>query len=388
MTCLKRLDLVNTRQLKRVQWEKIKWLPQVLNWDQCGCGYGNFEEGKGWLSRKTQLTSINEGGDAFPLISVSNASVFKSLEDSSPLWKNCFTQFYIRISPCARQQQQQQQINKVVAPDYASKGRFLYRRVYDRMKEKHATAPVCFRRYLDMDGVKSLNRIGRTGVKAIARQTELLWLQDNDFLTSLTDLDLEDSEIVEECRIERCHTMHNIFDESEEKDIRGLRRLWVSELLKLKTVYDGCGDFLSLQHLYLWWCPNLTGLFYYPYFPSLETLEIRYCPRLECIYKREGTQGERAFPRLRTLCLWDLRKLEIVYDGYLPALKKLKVGRCPKLQKLPILPPPTSNKGDPIEIQGESKWCENIKWAQEESGRTGRPINFKKVQSPRWFYNH
>ncbi|RWR79031.1 disease resistance-like protein [Cinnamomum micranthum f. kanehirae] len=390
MTSLKRLDLVNTRQLKRVQWEKIKWLPQVLNWDPCGCGYGYFEEGRGWLLRKTQPTSINEGGGLFPLISVSNASIFKSLEDSSPLWKNCFTQFYIRISPCARQQQQQQQINKVVVPDYASKGRFLYRRVYDRMKEKHAIAPVHFRRYLEMGGVKSLNRVGRTGIKAIARQTELLWLHDNDFLTSLTDLDLESSKIVEECQIERCHTMHNIFDKDpEEKHIRGIRRLWVSELLKLKTLYDGHHDFLSLQHLSLWWCPNLTTLFSYPYFPNLETLEIRFCPRLECIYKRKGTRGERVFPRLHTLCLWDLRKLKILYDGYLPILKKLKVGRCPKLQKLPILPPSTSNNGDPdaaqpIEIQGESKWCDNIKW--EGRGGTRRPINFKKVQSPRWFY--
>ncbi|XXG39980.1 hypothetical protein AAC387_Pa01g0806 [Persea americana] len=395
MTCLKRLDLVNTRQLKRVQWEKIEWLPQVLNWDQCGCGYGYIEEGRGWLSRKTRLTSINEGGGAFPLISVSNASIFHSLEDSSPLWKNFFTQFYIRISPCARQQQQQQQINKVVAPDYASKGRFPYRRVYDRMKEKHATAPVRFRRYLEMDGVKSLNRVGLAGIKAIARHTELLWLHDNDFLTSLTDLDLEDSEVVKECRVERCHSMHNIFDESEEKHICGLRRLWVSELLKLKTVYDGRRHFLSLQHLCLWWCPNLTSLFYFPFFPSLETLEIRYCPRLECIYKtKEAYIGEAAFPRLHTLFLWDLRKLEIVIEGYLPALKKLKVGRCPKLQKLPILPPPTSNNGDPdaaqpIEIQGESKWCDNIKWAWDKRGRgTRRPINFKKVQSPRWFYNH
>ncbi|XXG39968.1 hypothetical protein AAC387_Pa01g0795 [Persea americana] len=338
MTCLKRLDLVNTRQLKRVQWEKIEWLPQVLNWDQCGCGYGYIEEGRGWLSRKTRLTSINEGGGAFPLISVSNASIFHSLEDSSPLWKNFFTQFYIRISPCARQQQQQQQINKVVAPDYASKGRFPYRRVYDRMKEKHATAPVRFRRYLEMDGVKSLNRVGLAGIKAIAQHTELLWLHDNDFLTSLTDLDLEGNEVVEECRVERCHSMHNIFDKGAKKHIRGLRRLWLSELLKLKTM-------------------------------------------LECIYKTKGAYiGEEAFPRLHTLFLWDLRKLEIACSGYLPALKKLKVGRCPKLQKLPILPPPTSNEGDPIEIQGESKWCDNIKWAQEEveEGGTRRPINFKK----------
>ncbi|XXG39931.1 hypothetical protein AAC387_Pa01g0764 [Persea americana] len=247
-----------------------------------------------------------------------------------------------------------------------------------------------------MDGVKSLNRVGLAGIKTIAQHTEFLWLRDSDFLTSLTDLDLEDNEVVEECRVERCHTMHNIFDKGAEKDIRGLRRLWVSELLKLKTLYDGQQDFHSLQHLYLWWCPNITSLSYWPYFPKLETLEIRYCPRLECIYKKQLLYiGEHAFPRLRTLCLWDLRKLEFVCRGYLPALTKLKVGRCPKLHKLPILRPPTSNNGDPdaqpIEIQGESKWCDNIKWAQEEEeeGRgTRRPINFKKVQSPRWFYNH
>ncbi|XXG79530.1 hypothetical protein AAC387_Pa09g0578 [Persea americana] len=89
--------------------------------------------------------------------------------------------------------------------------------------------------------------------------------------------------------------------------------------------------------------------------------------------------------------------LYFLCDGYLPELKKLKVGQCPELQYLPILPPPTSNMaahdGDPdaaqpIEIQGESKWCDNIKWALEEERDTRRPINFKKVLSPRWFYNH
>ncbi|KAJ8630295.1 hypothetical protein MRB53_023618 [Persea americana] len=88
LTCLKCLDLVNMRQLKRVQWEKIKWLPQILNWDQCG--YYNFKHDRGCLSSETQQTSANEGG-AFAIISVSNANIFETLNDSSPLWENCFT---------------------------------------------------------------------------------------------------------------------------------------------------------------------------------------------------------------------------------------------------------------------------------------------------------
>ena len=187
--------------------------------------------------------------------------------------------------------------------------------------------------------------------------------------------------------------MHNIFDASPKKHIVGLSRLWASKLFKLKTVYDGRKDIVSLQHLNLWWCPNLTSLFDQIELPNLEMLEISFCPRLNCFFQNKDAKGQIVLPWLHTLCLWDLQVLDFVCDGYLPALKKLKVGHCSKLQKLPILPPISNKKaynGDPdvpqpIQIQGESKWCENIKWAQEEEdeeeGSTSRrcPINFKKV---------
>ena len=144
-------------------------------------------------------------------------------------------------------------------------------------------------------------------------------MRDSDFLTSLTILDLEGNKNFVECWIERCHSMHNIFDASPKKHIVGLSRLWASKLFKLKTVYDGRKDIVSLQHLNLWWCPNLTSLFDQIELPNLEMLEISFCPRLNCIFQNKDAKGQIVLPWLHTLCLWDLQMLDFVCDGYLPA---------------------------------------------------------------------
>ncbi|KAL5974482.1 hypothetical protein ACLOJK_031147 [Asimina triloba] len=41
LTLLQELHLSGVKQLRRVDWEKVQWLPEKLEWDQCGCCSGS-----------------------------------------------------------------------------------------------------------------------------------------------------------------------------------------------------------------------------------------------------------------------------------------------------------------------------------------------------------
>ncbi|KAL5986761.1 hypothetical protein ACLOJK_015094 [Asimina triloba] len=101
LTLLERLDLIGVAHLKRVQWDKIKWLPKMLNWDQCDC------------SAVPSPAEKFTDGDPGASISVSDASIFRGLGKFSLQWKNCFPKFHIYISPCRKQHKKKDEVSTV-----------------------------------------------------------------------------------------------------------------------------------------------------------------------------------------------------------------------------------------------------------------------------------
>ncbi|XXG70338.1 hypothetical protein AAC387_Pa06g3119 [Persea americana] len=94
---------------------------------------------------------------------------------------------------------------------------------------------------------------------------------------------------------------------------------------------------------------------------KLETLEIRFCGKLERLFEEDGVSGKDVFPQLKELSLWELGKLKSICSGNLPALEKLKIHGCRLLQKLPLLIG-TDCKLKDVVIGGEKEWQKNLKW--------------------------
>ncbi|KAF9594773.1 hypothetical protein IFM89_034756 [Coptis chinensis] len=150
-----------------------------------------------------------------------------------------------------------------------------------------------------------------------------------------------------------------------------LQIIWIYNLSGLRTVFNkvyGEGHFGSLTHISVEFCPKLVSLVTSSSegFKSLETLTIRFCVRLEEVFAdKSRTTSDAAknqallFPKLHTLCLWELSSLKSISGPhvYFPNLKKIIVGGCPKLHKLPNHFNSVGLAGQqPIEIKGEFEW--------------------------------
>lgn len=146
---------------------------------------------------------------------------------------------------------------------------------------------------------------------------------------------------MKECRIGSCRRIENMFsgDKPDLDILTSLEVIWASDLLQLtalcRGVYGG-RSFALLKHIYLQFCPRLVTLFTSGvYLQSLQTLDIRFCSRLENVFQQElGGEGG-LLQSLCSLCLVHLPKLKSVCNGVLPQLRKVRIRKCPKLKKLP-----------------------------------------------------
>ena len=121
------------------------------------------------------------------------------------------------------------------------------------------------------------------------------------------------------------------------------------------------------------------------YAPSLELLSVRHCYQMveiigsdECgEYSEIEQQSLNILSRLKELFLENLRNLKSIYKRALPfpSLKEIGVFRCPNLRKLPLNSNSATNTSQNIE--GESRWWEELEWEDENLKRTITPY-FKK----------
>ncbi|KAE8721199.1 putative Disease resistance protein family [Hibiscus syriacus] len=117
--------------------------------------------------------------------------------------------------------------------------------------------------------------------------------------------------------------------------------------------------------------------------PNLRYLQISWCAKMEEILS-EGRLGDVAdvvgipyptpFLNLHTLGLYRLPELKSIYWGDalpFPCLKRIYMGDCPKLKKLPLNS--DSAKGNHIPINGERDWWEQLEWENEATRNAFMP---------------
>ncbi|XP_077245924.1 disease resistance protein At4g27190-like [Tasmannia lanceolata] len=353
-TRLRRLDLLDTKSLLSVDWERIRLLPQELIWNHC--------EGKN-----------GDGSGAF--ICVTSAEFFGSLKASSPLWnQNCFSRFRFCISPYEEQRTVDEDILHLRGEQ------FFYNNYYTQSRRHSFANPKShLDRHLEIRGDGRLgDKIsGSKFVDGVLGHTDSLTLCNNMFVTSLSVLEnVRDMAELKECEITKCNNLENVFvgKTAMISSLRCLEKLCLSHLARLRTVCEGTierGSFTSLKSICIEFCPRLVKLFSSDVcLGTLETLEIRFCARLEEMFQGGRIEGS-SLQRLHTICLWELPHLTSIYNGHcqLRALKKLKVKGCPKLRKLPLRvivddPDPIAAPTK-VEVEGELKWWNQLNWEGE-----------------------
>ncbi|CAN6834216.1 unnamed protein product [Brassica oleracea] len=129
--------------------------------------------------------------------------------------------------------------------------------------------------------------------------------------------------------------------------------------------------FRSLSRVDIVNCEGLRDLTWLMYAPSLTNLHVEMSFQTEEIISREKVMkidGEKLttpFLKLESLSLVFLYAVKSIYWGPLPfpALKYLKVHRCPALRKLPL--DSASAKGCGLVLDAYKEWLRDVEWEDE-----------------------
>ncbi|CAH8382485.1 unnamed protein product [Eruca vesicaria subsp. sativa] len=136
-------------------------------------------------------------------------------------------------------------------------------------------------------------------------------------------------------------------------------------------------SFPSLSTVRLSYCHGLKDLTWLLFAPNLTVLTVAISTRVEDIISKEKAADiliEEAgtiipFRKLEHFQVYNLPKLKSIYWSPLPfpRLKKLNIGRCPNLRKLPLDSKSGSSiPGEELVIHnGEQYWIEKVEWEDE-----------------------
>ncbi|XP_008240920.1 PREDICTED: putative disease resistance protein At4g19050 [Prunus mume] len=301
LTDLKHLDLPDLKSMHAIDLGKIKRIPQEVNCDKGGI----FE-------------CADIGGDK-PSISVSGSTIFQFLDENPQLWETKFKRFHFSV---IEKQGEDGDIN-------GCKDELFFRDLYSYTRH----FPKEHDRSLEIHGSYSLPK----GFESVLQHADYTSLVDNDRISCLSEIGADNVKVMKGCWIERCSEMKSILH-GEEADVRlgsSLEILWISNLPKLSSLYNGKEDlecFKNLKHLYLDCCPMIVSAF--PSSQLLENLEIfhvQFCERLTTLFESDSPSGS-TLKKLRTLYLLELPELTRI-GIKLQAQVTLEVMECPKLSK-------------------------------------------------------
>ncbi|KAJ3704782.1 hypothetical protein LUZ61_008487 [Rhynchospora tenuis] len=317
---LRRLDLISVCQLKRVPWHKLrKPLPEVFNLVQHEYKVmGN----QGLVVQDTVEESLQQLKDGIGVkIFVRDSrllSTFKSELVLDNLGTNPRT-LYI----CASEH-----INQNMSRDMTSNNQFHKKNPYSQ--EGVHLFQYKFAQHFVGGHLCRQVEIGSVGrylswLQGILSFTESLLVRDNAFVSSLTDLNPEFSEL-QECKVEGCHLM---------------------------KVSD---EFWALKYVNLRDCPRLVSIF--PgnlKLPCLETLSIVRCYDLRSLFYYCQENDKDQFPRLRSIKLHQLPQLSQLYDCQkhpfqMPEWTELQFRGCWSLNRLPLL---TRTRDQKVFVDGD-----------------------------------
>ncbi|KAJ4769374.1 Leucine-rich repeat-containing G-protein coupled receptor 5 [Rhynchospora pubera] len=348
---LKRLHLLALPQLRRIPWHKLQHIPEVLKLDQC--------ELDGSRIHLTDSRLFSSFGDE---------DLKKFVEEGGPLQS-----FHISISSCNKG-------NKIKSEEVGFTYRFHHKKpsCYENIPLIASTFDHQFEQSPHINRHVEISSPERypTGLEGIFEVTESLSMWDDVFVSCLTDLHYEFSEL-KECRLRQCHHMDSIFKVNFYFQGKKLQKIWAIDLQNLTSVFDVDPtwkfhpdyNFVSLKHVHLEKCPRLEGIF--PnnlMLSSLETLTILHCDKLRSIFYYLEVEDTFQFPRLHTIQLYKLPKLLHLCEKQSVPLqmkkwKKLHFRGCWNLQWLPLL---VGARNEKVEVDGEMRQCKKLRAGMPE----------------------
>ncbi|KAJ4822656.1 hypothetical protein Tsubulata_037605 [Turnera subulata] len=328
---LTHLSMENMKDIKEVDWQRIQWLPEELNWGQLGIS--NFD---------------NAGVDGKNRVILVSGTQFFQLLDPK-LREQCLDHnFFCVYSPSkiAGEKKVCRWRNKSILNDAFFTARYFPRsscrslqlcgfeshpngRVGVLEKAESSSDGVPKKAESGMDGVLEQ---AESGIDVVLEQAEFICLVENEFVKSISDLG-------EKLKpkgfwLERCQEMGEIFCEEKDANLgENLEILWVSSLLKLTSLYSEkieSLNFTRLEKLHLDCCPELEFIFPTSLeLNNLKVLEVKFCDKLKSIFKNGGTV-KIELPKLQKMLLLELPELTFIGASFPP--KALHHSGCPKLE--------------------------------------------------------
>uniref|UniRef100_A0A2N9GCY5 Disease resistance R13L4/SHOC-2-like LRR domain-containing protein n=1 Tax=Fagus sylvatica TaxID=28930 RepID=A0A2N9GCY5_FAGSY len=294
----------NLNGVLSLDWEKIKHLPEELNWDQCGI----FKHIKNR-----------------PCMSVSGTKIFKNLKEEPGLWDTCFKEF--QFSVCALEKEDR-------ARDiWWHRADPNFRKIYFQTH----SFPKTIGRYLEILGFDKFPE----DVDDVLMKAKYVSLIEDKFVTCLSDLRMGNVNAMKGCWLERCVKMETILSGAEME--KNLTILWASNLPELKSVFSEgmqSGSLANLTELYLHCCPMIEVVFSSSLLPeNLKILQIKFCDELKTLFKPTESK-ECKLRELEKLHLVELPKLIRMWmplenlSDIFPSLPEIKIKECPKLENL------------------------------------------------------
>ncbi|RLM74327.1 hypothetical protein C2845_PM15G07070 [Panicum miliaceum] len=365
---LKCLLLRGVPSLRRFPWHKLRRLPDVFCLDQCSDGTVNHhyspEAAQVHICDSRLFYSFNQRT--------------KELVECGGLLKS----FHVQVTSCKatttrKIQDKEEDTNKQLhasslaacAPD-VNHGYYLTDRV--SMVSIDDVPP--FReteRHVEISAVERYPH----GLKYLLNVTKSISMSDDAHVSCLNDLSFLN--MLEECKLQRCHWMVLVFNNVFSELGQSLKNAHVSHLKSLTHFYREPGysaNFRALKHLRLEHCPRLEGVM--PRgsaLPSLVTLDILFCYNLKAIFYYNGRSSSFKLPCLRRIHLQELPVLEHLCDDdavlAAPAWEELHVRGCWSLRRLPCLDQRAGKKA--VTVSGERAWWTKLRWVDRDDSHRG-----------------
>ncbi|CAN6234877.1 unnamed protein product [Urochloa humidicola] len=373
MPQLKQLLLIGVPSLRRFPWHKLQRLPGIFCLDHCS-------------DRTT-----NHSNPHAAQVCISDSRLFCSFNYNTSYLVSCgqlLKSFYIRVTSCkatTRKIQDEEDMVKII------KLRQLALTAYGDVNRLYQmTEGVSM---VSMDGVPPFRETERHveisavdryphGISYLLGVTKSISMSDDAHVSCLSNLVGYLDNVLEECKLRRCHRMKTIFDYYYR--VGTLRHTWASHLKNL-THFSSSGrvGFHALVHLRLEYCPRLEGVMSRTSaLPSLVTLDILFCYNLKAFfYDRSVTSpSDYQLPRLRRIRLQELPLLEHFHvdDPILTARawEELYVRGCWGLRRLPRL---RQQPAKAVKVSGERAWWTKLRW----DGDDHRALSHRGSYEPR-----
>ncbi|PIA34040.1 hypothetical protein AQUCO_03900143v1 [Aquilegia coerulea] len=148
-----------------------------------------------------------------------------------------------------------------------------------------------------------------------------------------------------------------------------------------------CAYFRKLDYLYLDGCHAMVNLTWLLLIPNLQTLRIMNCSSLEEIISSSEESGGGGYPcdenttfsNLKYLWLWNLPNLQSICSHTsalpFPSLETIDVTYCPNLTRLPL--DSNSAKNTLKKIKGRVEWWDGLEWENETTKTHFASLKYK-----------